>query len=107
MRVALVVAKSYADGQEQLVDAHQVVIWNFATRSARASMSTSAYAISLASVQQAAARIDGSAHRTPVLTCETLDALMSSSATSQQRVRLFFKVNPRAARVCLLLCRVH
>lgn len=45
------------------------------------------YAISLASVQAAAERIDGFAHRTPVLTCHALDATASESSPK----RLFFK----------------
>ncbi|KAF1322438.1 Serine racemase, partial [Globisporangium splendens] len=51
------------------------------------------YAISLASIEQAAQRIQGLAHRTPVLTCHTLDALASDArgASEQQSVRLFFK----------------
>lgn len=53
-------------------------------------------AISLESVQQAAQRIKGLAHRTPVLTCATLDALASEARDPAQqhrnRVRLFFKV---------------
>lgn len=54
------------------------------------------YAISLESVQQAAQRLKGLAHRTPVLTCATLDAIASEARDPAQhqrhRVRLFFKV---------------
>lgn len=54
-------------------------------------MEAATYAISLESVLQAAQRIDGAAHRTPVVTSQTLDAL----ATQMQGrpVRLFFKVS--------------
>ncbi|TYZ58796.1 hypothetical protein PybrP1_001572 [[Pythium] brassicae (nom. inval.)] len=47
------------------------------------------YAISLESVQQAAQRIDGAAHRTPVLTSQTLDTLATQA--QGRPVRLFFK----------------
>lgn len=53
------------------------------------------YAISLECVQQAVQRLEGLAHRTPVLTCATLDAVASEArdpAQQRHRVRLFFKV---------------
>lgn len=50
-----------------------------------------ALAISLESIRAAAARIDGLAHRTPVLTCGSLDAL-AASTQQQPALRLFFKV---------------
>ncbi|KAJ0396640.1 hypothetical protein ATCC90586_002028 [Pythium insidiosum] len=58
------------------------------------------YAISLESIQAAARRIDGLAHRTPVLTCATLDAVATqamqsprdaSETPAERPVRLFFK----------------
>ncbi|GLD99899.1 hypothetical protein PINS_up008627 [Pythium insidiosum] len=50
------------------------------------------YAISLESIQAAAQRIDGLAHRTPVLTCATLDAMAARGDSGQEiPVRLFFK----------------
>lgn len=48
------------------------------------------YAISLKSVEQAAERLRGSAHRTPVLTCQALDA--KAKQATDQDLRLFFKV---------------
>lgn len=50
------------------------------------------YAISRQSVEQAAERIRGLSHRTPVLTCKALDAKASEGA--EQELRLFFKVCP-------------
>lgn len=47
------------------------------------------YAISLASIRAAATRIDGLAHRTPVLTCGSLDAAASTAAG--RPIHLFFK----------------
>ncbi|KAF4322674.1 hypothetical protein BBO99_00002740 [Phytophthora kernoviae] len=50
------------------------------------------YAISLASVQDAAQRIEGLAHRTPVLTCHALEAVAAAaSAEAEPPKRLFFK----------------
>lgn len=49
------------------------------------------YAISLQSVEQAAERIRGLAHHTPVLTCKALDAKASEGA--EHELRLFFKVS--------------
>lgn len=49
-------------------------------------------AISLGSIRAAATRIEGLAHRTPVLTCRALDA-MAAETQQQQGVRLFFKVS--------------
>ncbi|KUF94279.1 serine racemase [Phytophthora nicotianae] len=51
-------------------------------------MSSTDYAISLASVQAAAERIDGFAHRTPVLTCHALETIASENGAPK---RLFFK----------------
>ncbi|KAG7386497.1 hypothetical protein PHYPSEUDO_015597 [Phytophthora pseudosyringae] len=51
--------------------------------------STTDYAISLASVQAAAERIDGFAHRTPVLTCHALEAIAAEGNGAPKR--LFFK----------------
>lgn len=48
---------------------------------------THAYAISLEDVKEAAERVRGKVHRTPVLTCETLDKLASANGTK----RLYFK----------------
>jgi hypothetical protein len=64
---------------------------------------TSTYAISLESIQAAARRIDGLAHRTPVVTCSALDAAASANADGIQ-VRLFFKVTPQSAQVSHLRC---
>ncbi|DBA03182.1 TPA: hypothetical protein N0F65_003902 [Lagenidium giganteum] len=51
--------------------------------------SAAPYAISLASIRDAARRIDGLAHRTPVITCRALDAIASKA--HGQPLRLFFK----------------
>jgi hypothetical protein len=53
-------------------------------------MSSTEYAISLASVQAAAKRIDGLAHRTPVLTCHALETV--ATREEEPPKRLFFKV---------------
>ncbi|RLN94133.1 hypothetical protein BBJ28_00022154, partial [Nothophytophthora sp. Chile5] len=59
-----------------------------------AGMATTDYAISLASVQAAAQRIDGLAHRTPVLTCHALeDVAMAAAGAGAAPKRLFFKVH--------------
>ncbi|KAG3113110.1 hypothetical protein PI124_g10274 [Phytophthora idaei] len=50
--------------------------------------STTDYAISLASVQAAAERIHGFAHRTPVLTCHALETIAAEDGAPK---RLFFK----------------
>ncbi|TMW55141.1 hypothetical protein Poli38472_013903 [Pythium oligandrum] len=50
---------------------------------------TETYAISLESIQAAAERIRGLAHRTPVLTCQTLDD-MATQARGME-ARMFFK----------------
>ncbi|KAL3670560.1 hypothetical protein V7S43_004873 [Phytophthora oleae] len=52
-------------------------------------MSSTDYAISLASVQAAAQRIDGFAHRTPVLTCHALETI--ATGENEAPKRLFFK----------------
>ncbi|KAI9913907.1 hypothetical protein PsorP6_006323 [Peronosclerospora sorghi] len=49
------------------------------------------YAISLASVLAAAERINGPAHRTPVLTCRSLETLTARESNDSRR--LFFKVS--------------
>lgn len=57
-------------------------------------------AISLESIRAAAKRIDGLAHRTPVLSCRALDAL-AAPTQQQPALRLFFKVRghyPTVAR---------
>ncbi|KAF4041898.1 Pyridoxal-phosphate dependent enzyme domain-containing protein [Phytophthora infestans] len=51
-------------------------------------MSSTDYAISLTSVQAAAKRINGFAHRTPVLTCHALESIAAGNGSPQ---RLFFK----------------
>lgn len=48
-------------------------------------------AISLASIRAAAARIEGVAHRTPVLTSRLLDAV-AAETQHEPELRLFFKV---------------
>lgn len=52
-------------------------------------MSSRDYAISLASVQAAAQRINGLAHRTPVLTCHALETI--ATGENETPKRLFFK----------------
>ncbi|TMW55142.1 hypothetical protein Poli38472_013904 [Pythium oligandrum] len=55
---------------------------------------TETYAISLESIQAAAERIRGLAHRTPVLTCQTLDAMATQARGTEAEgdaVRMFFK----------------
>ncbi|KAL4128576.1 hypothetical protein PRIC2_007560 [Phytophthora ramorum] len=52
-------------------------------------MSSTDYVISLASVQAAAERIHGLAHRTPVLTCHALESI--AAVENEAPKRLFFK----------------
>ncbi|KAK1929049.1 putative serine racemase [Phytophthora citrophthora] len=52
-------------------------------------MSSSDYAISLASVKAAAERINGFAHRTPVLTCHALETI--ATGENETPKQLFFK----------------
>ncbi|TYZ59274.1 hypothetical protein PybrP1_007631 [[Pythium] brassicae (nom. inval.)] len=63
------------------------------------------YAISHKSVQQAVERLKGQVHRTPVLTCQTLDDIASSHAhpteyqdAESPRIRLFFKARHQPDR---------
>lgn len=63
---------------------------------------TTDYAISLASVQAAAERINGFAHRTPVLTCNALETVAAGENGAPKR--LFFKVCDNSLVVCMGGC---
>ncbi len=55
------------------------------------------YAINLASIQEAAKRILGWVHRTPVFTCQTIERMVTKG---ERDVKVFFKV-PRCLNMCV------